>query len=81
MTQHTSREIEIDPKHAALLFVDVQNYNDPVKSMQQGLTRSDINSKTAKIEAAKQQVEADKQAISDAEDQLRRAGGDIGWSR
>jgi hypothetical protein len=61
--------------------LDVQYYNDPVKSMQQGLTRSDINSKTAKIEAAKQQVEADKQAISDAEDQLRRAGGDIGWSR
>jgi ureidoacrylate peracid hydrolase len=27
MVQRTSREIEIDPKHAALLFVDVQNYN------------------------------------------------------
>jgi hypothetical protein len=61
--------------------LDVQYYNDPVKGMQQGLTRSDINAKTAKIDAAKQQVEADKQAISDAEDQLRRAGGDIGWSR
>ena len=27
MVERTSREIEIDPKHAALLFVDVQNYN------------------------------------------------------
>ena len=27
MMERTSREIEIDPKHAALLFVDVQNYN------------------------------------------------------
>ena len=27
MTQPTSREIEIDPAHAALLFVDVQKYN------------------------------------------------------
>jgi ureidoacrylate peracid hydrolase len=27
MTVRTSREIELDPKHAALLFVDVQNYN------------------------------------------------------
>ena len=27
MNQPLSREIEIDPKHAALLFVDVQNYN------------------------------------------------------
>jgi ureidoacrylate peracid hydrolase len=27
MTQPTSREIEIEPKHTALLFVDVQKYN------------------------------------------------------
>ena len=27
MTQPTSREIEIDPKHTTLLFVDVQKYN------------------------------------------------------
>jgi ureidoacrylate peracid hydrolase len=27
MTQPTSREIEIEPAHTALLFVDVQNYN------------------------------------------------------
>src|SRR3984957_19585760 len=27
MTQSTSREIEIDPKHTTLLFVDVQKYN------------------------------------------------------
>jgi hypothetical protein len=45
------------------------------------LTRGDINAKTAKIDAGKQAVEADKQAISDAEDELRKSGGDIGWSR
>jgi hypothetical protein len=61
--------------------LDVQYYNDPNKALQQNLTRSDINEKTAKIDAAKQKVAADNQAISDAEDQLRRAGGDIGWSR
>jgi ureidoacrylate peracid hydrolase len=27
MTQPLSREVEIEPKHTALLFVDVQNYN------------------------------------------------------
>ena len=27
MTQPTSREIEIDPEHTVLLFVDVQKYN------------------------------------------------------
>ena len=59
----------------------MQYYNDPNKAMEQNLTRSDINEKTAKIEAAKQQVEADKQALADAEDQLRKSGGDIGWAR
>ncbi len=27
MTQALSREVEIEPMHTALLFVDVQNYN------------------------------------------------------
>jgi hypothetical protein len=52
-----------------------------MKTLQQEVTRSDINEKTAKIEAKKQQIEADKQAISDAEDELRKSGGDVGWSR
>jgi hypothetical protein len=71
----------LDIMQRELGVLDVQYYNDPNKALQQNLTRSDINLKTAKIDAGKQQVEADKQAISDAEDQLRRAGGDIGWSR
>ncbi len=61
--------------------LDVQYYNNPVKAMQQDLTREDINKKTSDIEAKKQQIEADKQAISDAEDDLRKAGGDSGWAR
>jgi hypothetical protein len=71
----------LDIMQRELGVLDVQYYNDPNKALQQNLTRSDINTKTAKIDAGKLQVEADKQAISDAEDQLRRAGGDIGWSR
>jgi hypothetical protein len=61
--------------------LDVQYYNDPVKAMQQQLTRSDINDKTAKIDAKKKEIEADQQAIDDAEDDLRKAGGDPGWAR
>jgi len=61
--------------------LDVQYYNDPVKSMQQGYSRSDINEKTDKIEARKKTIEADEQAISDAEEELQRAGGDPGWAR
>lgn len=61
--------------------LDVQYYNDPVKAMQQQLTREDINKKTSDIEAKQKQVAADQQAIDDAEDDLRKAGGDPGWAR
>lgn len=39
------------------------------------------NKKRAAIEAKKKEIEADQQAISDAEDALHRAGGDPGWAR
>jgi hypothetical protein len=71
----------LDIMQRELGVLDVQYYNDPNKALQQNLTRSDINEKTAKIDAAKAKIAADNQAISDEEDQLRRAGGDIGWSR
>jgi chromosome segregation ATPase len=72
---------ELDVMQRELGVLDVQYYNNPVKAMQQDLTRSDINKKTSDIDAKKALVEADKQAISDAEDDLRKAGGDPGWSR
>jgi hypothetical protein len=72
---------DLDLSQRELGVDDVQFYTDPVKGMQQGLTRSDINDKTAKIDELKKRVDADKQAIDDAEQQLRASGGDIGWSR
>jgi biotin carboxylase len=72
---------ELDVMQRELGVLDIQYYNNPVKAMQQELTRSDINKKTADIDAKKSQIEADKQAISDAEDELRKAGGDSGWAR
>jgi hypothetical protein len=77
--QQDQDKADIDQREFGVL--DVQYYNDPNKAMEQNLTRSDINEKTAKIDADKQQVEADKQAIADAEEQLRKSGGDIGWAR
>jgi hypothetical protein len=72
---------ELSIMQRELGVLDVQYYNDPVKSMQQGYSRSDINEKTDKIEAKKKAIEADQQAIADAEDELQRAGGDPGWAR
>jgi hypothetical protein len=72
-------ELDVLQREWGQLFV--QFYPDPVKGMQQELTRSDINEKAAKIDAKKKQIEADNQSISDAEDELRKSGGDPGWAR
>jgi hypothetical protein len=61
--------------------LNLQNYSDPTKGMQQELTRSDINKKTADIDAKQKQIQKDQQAIDDAGDDLRKAGGDSGWAR
>ena len=74
-------QADLDVMQRELGVLDLQYYNDPVKGMQQGLTRSDINEKTAKIASKQKEIDADKQAIADAEDDLRQAGGDPGWAR
>jgi hypothetical protein len=61
--------------------LQVQYYPDPTKAMQQEYTRSDINNKMADIDKMQAKIEADKQAIADAEDELRKSGGDPGWAR
>jgi hypothetical protein len=65
------------------LGVDSVQYNggDPMKALQQQLTRDDINKKTAAIDAKTLAIQADQQAIDDAEDALRKSGGDSGWAR
>jgi hypothetical protein len=74
-------QADLDVMQRELGVLNVQYYSDPVKGMQQGLTRDDINKKTADIDAKKQAIQADQQAIDDAEEDLRKAGGDPGWSR
>ena len=74
-------QADLDVMQRELSVLDVQYYPDPQKALMQSVTRSDINEKTAKIEKKKKDVQADKQAIDDAESALRAAGGDSGWSR
>jgi len=74
-------QTELELMQRELGVLDVQYYSDPVKTLQQGYSRSDINEKTDKIEAKKKAIEADQQAIADAEDELHKAGGDPGWAR
>jgi hypothetical protein len=61
--------------------LNLQNYSDPTKGLQQELTRGDINKKTADIDLMQKQIQKDQQAIDDAVDDLRKAGGDSGWAR
>lgn len=71
----------LDLSQRELGTLNTQFYSDPNKELQQQLTRDDIDKKTAEIDKAKAQVDADQQAISDAEADLRKSGGDPGWAR
>jgi len=74
-------QANLDVMQRELGVLNTQFYTDPTKTMQQELTRSDINNKIADIDKMKAQIQADQQAISDAEDDLRKSGGDSGWAR
>ena len=72
---------DLEVMQRELGVLNLQNYSDPNKGLQQELTRSDINNKTGAIDAKQKAIEADQQAIDDAEDDLRKSGGDSGWAR
>jgi hypothetical protein len=77
--QQDQADLSVSQRELGVL--NVQNYDDPVKAMQQGYSREDISVKTAEIDAKKKAVADDQQAISDAQDDLRKAGGDSGWAQ
>ena len=72
---------ELDLLQRELDKDQVQYYSDPQKALMQQHDRSDINEKTAKIDAKKKEIDSINQQISDLEDELRKAGGDPGWAR
>jgi len=79
-------KLQQDEQELAILqrelgVANVQFYNDPVKQMQQSITNDDIHKKQAAIDAQQKAIDADKQAIDNAEEELRKAGGDPGWAR
>jgi len=79
-------QAELDVMQREVGVAEVQYYNgDPQKAQQDKTSQQALgtayNKKVADIDAKKKQVEADQQAISDAEDDLRKAGGDSGWAR
>ena len=77
----STSEKELDVLQRELDKGQVQYYSDPQTAMNQQHDRSDINEKTAKIDAKKKDIESLKQQLSDMEDECRKAGGDPGWAR
>lgn len=57
-----------------------QYYTDPTAALKEQNSREDLNKTQGAIEAKKQAVEKDKQALSDLEDELRKAGGNASWA-
>ena len=79
--QLANAETELDVLQRELDKNQVQYYPDPQEALKQQYSRSDINEKTAKIDAKKKEIESLNQQLSDMEDDLRKAGGDPGWAR
>ena len=77
----TQSEKELDLLQRELDKAEVQYYPDPQKALMEQNDRKEVNQKTAKIEAKKKEIEQLKQRFSDLEDELRKTGGDPGWSR
>ena len=74
-------EKELDVLQREQDKAQVQYYPDPQKALSEGYSRKDINEKDTKIAAKKDEIDKAKQALSDLEDELRKSGGDPGWSR
>jgi chromosome segregation ATPase len=74
-------EKELDVLQRELNKSQVQYYPDPQKALMEQNQRKEINEKSSKIDAKKKEIEQLKQSFSDLEDELRKSGGDPGWSR
>jgi predicted RNase H-like nuclease (RuvC/YqgF family) len=74
-------EKELDILQRELDKGQVQYYSDPQKALMEQHDRTEINDKTAKIDAKKKEIETLKQQLTDMEDDMRKAGGDPGWAR
>jgi chromosome segregation ATPase len=73
-------EKELDILQRELNLLSQQYYSDPTKAMQEQYNRKEINDQRAKIDAKQKEVEQLKQAISNLEDELRKAGKPAKWA-
>jgi hypothetical protein len=73
-------EKELDILQREFNLKQQQFYTDPTAALKEQHSREDLNSTQSQIDAKKQAVEKDKQALSDLEDELHKAGGNARWA-
>lgn len=59
----------------------LQYYPDPQKAMKQSVSNEDVFKKQQAIDKKQKDIQADQQALSGLEGELRKAGGDPSWAR
>jgi Tfp pilus assembly protein PilV len=74
-------EKEVDILQREANKAQTQYYSDPQKALSEQYNRKNINEHDTQIAAKKQEIAQLKQRLSDLEDELRKSGGDIGWTR
>jgi hypothetical protein len=74
-------ERKLDILQRELNLMQNQYYSDPMATLQQETTRTNITTRIAEIETQKGVVEMAKQAIAALEDELRIKGLPPGWAR
>ena len=74
-------EKELDLLQRELNLLRTQYYSDPQKTLTEEFDRRTINEHQQKIEAKQKEIVQLKQALSDLEDELRRAGKPAAWAR
>lgn len=74
-------EKELDILQRELNLQQRQHYPDPNEALLRQYDRKDINEKNQRIQEKQKEIQRLRQAISDLEDDLRRAGGNPGWAR
>ena len=71
---------EVDILQREFNLKQEQFYRDPTAALKQQYSREDLEKTQNQIDTKKQDVEKDKQALSDLEDEMRRSGGEPGWA-
>ncbi|MCH7979641.1 MAG: hypothetical protein IH935_11795 [Acidobacteria bacterium] len=74
-------ERKLDVMQRELNLMQIQYYSDPNVAMREQHERGEINQRMQDLEAQKAAVEQKKAAITAMEEELRREGLPVGWSR